>query len=102
MHFEKPEIGNNEIIIKNCKLENKELQNLIKQNMFSFLLHIENHQSYFNKDYEYMICGHYHLGEIFEIKEGKLAVLGDWFHRPSYAIFDGEKLDLVNWTSNEK
>ena len=58
--------------------------------------------SHFNKDYEYMICGHYHLGEIFETKKGKLAVLGDWFHRPSYAIFDGEKLDLVNWTSNEK
>ena len=39
---------------------------------------------------------------MFETKKGKLAVLGDWFHRPSYAIFDGEKLDLVNWTSNEK
>ena len=49
-----------------------------------------------------MICGHYHLGEIFETRKGKLAGLGDWFHKPSYAIFDGEKLDLVNWTSNEK
>ena len=39
--------------------------------------------NYFNKGYEYMICGHYHLGEIFKIKEGKLAVLGDWFHKPS-------------------
>ena len=46
-----------------------------------------------------MITGHYHLGELFELKKGKLAVLGDWFFRPSYAIFDGEELQIKNWES---
>ena len=57
-------------------------------------------KTHFNNNLDYMICGHYHLGEMFEINQGKLAVLGDWFHKPSYAIFDGEKLNLINWTND--
>ena len=47
-----------------------------------------------------MISGHYHLGEIFDIGKGKLAVLGDWFHKPSYAVFDGNDLKLVEWEND--
>ena len=55
----------------------------------------------FDKDFDYMISGHYHLGEIFNINEGKLAVLGDWFNKPTYAMFDGNQLFLLNCTDNE-
>ena len=48
-----------------------------------------------------MISGHYHLGEMFTINEGKLAVLGDWFFRPSYAVYDGEDLNMVLWEKDE-
>ena len=41
--------------------------------------------------------GHYHLGEMFKVNEGKLVVLGDWFFRPYYAVFDGEDLSLEPW-----
>ena len=47
-----------------------------------------------------MISGHYHLGEIYNLDKGKLAVLGDWFHRPSYAKFDGEDLSMNLWKEN--
>ena len=35
------------------------------------------------------------------IEKGKLVVLGDWFHRPSYAVFDGEDLELKHWEDDE-
>ncbi len=54
-------------------------------------------KTHFDNGFDYMITGHYHLGEMFLINEGKLAVLGDWFHRPSYAIFDGDDLELMLW-----
>ena len=47
-----------------------------------------------------MISGHYHLGEIYNLDQGKLAVLGDWFHRPSYAKYDGKDLSLLQWEEN--
>jgi len=47
-----------------------------------------------------MICGHYHLGEMFSVNEGKLAILGDWFYQPSYAIFDGTDLTLHPWEND--
>ena len=47
-----------------------------------------------------MVSGHYHLGEMFSINNGKLAVLGDWFHKPSYAIFDGENFKLELWEND--
>ena len=54
----------------------------------------------FDKGFDYMISGHYHLGEIYNLDKGKLAVLGDWFHRPSYAKFDGEDLSMNLWEEN--
>jgi len=57
-------------------------------------------KTHFDNNLDYMICGHYHLGEMFELNKGKLAVLGDWFHKPSYAIFDGKELNLINWTND--
>ena len=54
----------------------------------------------FKNGFDYMISGHYHLGEIYNLDQGKLAVLGDWFHRPSYAKYDGEDLSLLQWEEN--
>ena len=54
----------------------------------------------FDNEFDFMISGHYHLGELFLINQGKLVVLGDWFYKPSYAIFDGKDLSLVNWNRN--
>ncbi len=54
-------------------------------------------KKHFDNDFDYMISGHYHLGEMFTINHGKLAVLGDWFDKPSYAVFDGNDLTLLNW-----
>ena len=51
-------------------------------------------KEHFDNGYDFMISGHYHLGEMFLIEKGKLVVLGDWFHRPSYAVFNGEDLQL--------
>ena len=57
-------------------------------------------KTHFDNNLDYMICGHYHLGEMFKVNKGKLAVLGDWFHKPSYAIFDGKELKLINYTTD--
>ena len=54
----------------------------------------------FEKDIDYMISGHYHLGEMYTISNGQLAVLGDWFNNPTYAMFDGNKLFLLNCADN--
>ena len=54
----------------------------------------------FKNGFDYMISGHYHLGEIYNLDQGKLAVLGDWFHRPSYAKYDGKDLSLLQWEEN--
>ena len=58
-------------------------------------------KKHFDNGFDYMISGHYHLGEMFTINQGKLAVLGDWFYRPSYAVFDGNDLKLVLWENDE-
>ena len=57
-------------------------------------------EKHFNNGFDYMVSGHYHLGEMFSINNGKLAVLGDWFHKPSYAIFDGEDFKLELWEND--
>jgi len=51
----------------------------------------------FENGIDFMVCGHYHLGEMFDINERKLAILGDWFHRPSYAVYDGTDFKLHQW-----
>ena len=57
-------------------------------------------ESQFRNGFDDMISGHYHLSEIYSLDKGKLAVLGDWFHRPSYAKFDGRDLSLLQWEEN--
>ena len=51
----------------------------------------------FDKGFDYMISGHYHLGEMIQVKQGKLVVLGDWIHNPTYAVFDGNDLSMHSW-----
>ena len=58
-------------------------------------------KEHFDSGYDFMISGHYHLGEMFLIEKGKLVVLGDWFHRPSYALFNGEDLELRHWEDDD-
>ena len=55
---------------------------------------------HFEKGFDYMVCGHYHLNEIIDVGKGKLAVLGDWQDQPSYAVFDGRELTLHQWENN--
>jgi len=62
---------------------------------------LKNYASmHFEKGFDYMVCGHYHLNEIFDVGKGKLAVLGDWQDQPSYAVFDGRGLTLHQWENN--
>ncbi len=56
--------------------------------------------AHFEKGFDYMVCGHYHLNEIIDVGKGKLAVLGDWQNQPSYAVFDGRELTLHQWENN--
>ena len=57
-------------------------------------------KDHFKNGFDYMVCGHYHLGEMFSINGGKLAILGDWFIKPIYAVFDGEDLKIHQWDHN--
>ena len=47
-----------------------------------------------------MSCGHYHLGEMIDLNNGKLAIMGDWSGNPTYAYFDGEELTMHPWENN--
>ena len=55
----------------------------------------------FDNGFDYMISGHYHLGEMHVMNNCKLAILGDWFSRPSYAVFDGEELYFNLWSEDD-
>jgi UDP-2,3-diacylglucosamine hydrolase len=47
------------------------------------------------KHVDYFIFGHRHLPIYFNVSESSLYInLGDWIKYNSYAVFDGEKLDL--------
>ena len=62
---------------------------------------LKNYASgHFEKGFDYMVCGHYHLNEIIDTGKGKLAVLGDWQDEPSYAVFDGKELSLHQWEND--
>tara|TARA_Y100001970_G_scaffold293265_1_gene438921 strand:+ start:50 stop:790 length:741 start_codon:yes stop_codon:yes gene_type:complete len=58
-------------------------------------------KNHFDNGFDYMISGHYHLGEMYKINSKKLTVLGDWFFKPSYAVFDGNDLELISWEHDE-
>lgn len=57
-------------------------------------------KKHIDSGFDYMICGHYHLGELINLNNGKLAIMGDWFHNPTYAYFDGEELTMYPWGKN--
>ena len=55
----------------------------------------------FEKGFDFMITGHYHLGELFKLKKGKLAILGDWFLDRHTQYLMEKDLQLKDWESIE-
>jgi len=51
---------------------------------------------------DYFICGHYHQANELIMNPGKLVILGDWLSFFSYAIYDGQDLNLNYWGNDEK
>lgn len=49
---------------------------------------------------DYFICGHYHQIFSEEITGGEMFILGDWITYFSYGIFDGEKMEIKEWTDH--
>ena len=50
--------------------------------------------------HDYVLTGHYHQAKIENVNGWKLVVLGDWLKYFSYAIFDGNELELKFWEEN--
>jgi len=50
--------------------------------------------------HDYVITGHYHQACIENVNGGKLVVLGDWLQYFSYAVFEGNELELKFWEAN--
>ena len=78
--------------------EHYEIPNDLREKIKNELINYAS--SHFEKGFDYMVCGHYHLNEIIDTGKGKLAVLGDWEDQPSYAMFDGKELTLHQWDNN--
>ena len=57
-------------------------------------------KKHIDSGFDYMICGHYHLGELIDLEKGKLAIMGDWSQNPTYAYFNGEELTMRSWGQN--
>lgn len=48
-----------------------------------------------NPDTDYIILGHHHVMVDEAVADGcRLVILGDWIYNYSYAVFDGEKMEL--------
>ena len=75
--------------------EKAELSENIRSELKSFA------KKKFDNGFDYMISGHYHLGEMHVMNDCKLAILGDWFSRPSYAVFNGEELYFNPWGEDD-
>ena len=78
--------------------EHYEIPNDVREKIKNELINYAS--SHFEKGFDYMVCGHYHLNEIIDTGKGKLAILGDWEDQPSYAMFDGKELTLHQWDNN--
>ena len=53
------------------------------------------------KKYDYFIFGHRHLPIDFKLQDGSRYInLGEWIKYDSYAVFDGDKLELLYYTEN--
>ncbi len=48
-----------------------------------------------NEGFDYVIMGHRHKAEIVNFKNGQYINLGEWFEKPSFATFDGSKVELI-------
>lgn len=49
-------------------------------------------------DFNYFVFGHRHLPMIHKLDDNKTYVnLGDWLYNDTYAVFDGDKLELKKW-----
>jgi len=58
---------------------------------------VENHP-----DLDYLVCGHYHYPLIEKMNNGaQLVVVGDWLTHFTYAVFDGEKMELRTMLNQE-
>ena len=57
-------------------------------------------EKHIDNGFDYMICGHYHLGEMIDLNNGKLVIMGDWFRNPTYAYFNGKELTMHPWEHN--
>lgn len=63
---------------------------------------LTSYAEYFIKqDVDYVISGHYHQRVDKDIRGGKLLILGDWIHAPSYGYFDGKHLSLIPFEYDE-
>ena len=58
-------------------------------------------ESFIKQDVDYVISGHYHQRIDKDIRGGKLLILGDWIHAPSYGYFDGKHLSLIPFEYDE-
>ncbi len=50
--------------------------------------------------HDYVITGHYHQAAVENVNGGKLVVLGDWLQYFSYAVFDGNDIELKFWNTD--
>jgi len=55
------------------------------------------HQKLEDEHFDYLIFGHRHLPIDMKIKEGRYINLGDWLEHFSYAVFDGNDVELKYW-----
>jgi UDP-2,3-diacylglucosamine hydrolase len=47
-----------------------------------------------DEGYDFVMMGHNHKVKIIDYKSGKYINLGEWINKPSYAVFDGNSLEL--------
>jgi UDP-2,3-diacylglucosamine hydrolase len=53
-----------------------------------------------NKHYDYLIFGHRHLPLDIKLNSSRYINLGDWIKYNTYAVFDGENLEMKTFSSN--
>ena len=51
----------------------------------------------FNEGFDYVIMGHRHNPLVYEVGAKKYINLGDWITHYTYALFNGEQLQLLKW-----
>jgi len=51
-----------------------------------------------HEGYDVVIMGHNHQSQFRELGKGVYVNLGDWIHENTYAVFDGNKIQLKRWS----